>query len=61
MMIGQRFVKPANAIVGQAGAGFDGAGASLVPNHAQGQVMALTIAKISIIADMHGRNDSLLR
>jgi hypothetical protein len=55
MMFRKRLVQTTNAIIGEAGAGFDGAGAGFMPDHPQGKVMALAVAEISIIADVHGR------
>jgi hypothetical protein len=47
-------IQAANAIIGQSRARAYGAGASFVPNHAQREIVALTVVEIAVIADVHG-------
>jgi hypothetical protein len=51
-----RFAEAANAIVCKTGARLDRARARGVANHSKCEVMALTLAEIPIVADVHGRS-----
>jgi hypothetical protein len=53
-MARERFVEPANAIVGEACACANRACTGLVTNHAQCQIVSLAVAEIAVVTDLHG-------